>query len=365
MLALLFSLAVSYPAHAFPQLSRHNYFNCTACHVSPSGGGDLTAYGHGLSAELLSTKGGETEAKPLWGLAPDSEVITPSGFFRVLQLYTNNVNVQEAKAILMQADVGVAIHGGPFTAVGSVGRRRVAPPGAASEHEIFSRTHYLMYSHDSGVNVRAGKFLPDFGLNHPNHYLLVRRDTGLGNDTERYNAEASYLGDGFSMLGTAIFGPGGDHHSNSKESGGTLSMNKALSESSRLGVSYYKGDSTTAHRQLLGAYGIISYTKDIYSQFEIDHQNLTASPTGKKTKGFVGSHQLTWEVVKGINPYLQNEWENLDDTSNLNSLLTYGIGANLYPRPHFEVTLFAGYEVPKAVALPTTFEAYAMLNVYL
>lgn len=363
MLNLVLALLSTLPAHAYPQLTRHNYFNCTACHVSPSGGGDLTQYGHSLSAELLSIKGGETESKALWGLTPDSEVITPSGFFRVLQMYTNNEKVTEAKAILMQADLGVAVHEGHFTAVGSVGRRRVAPPGSPTEHEIFSRTHYLMYSADNGINVRGGKFMPSFGLNHPNHYLLVRRDTGLSNDTERYNAEASYLGDGFSVLGTAIFGPGGDHHSNSKESGGTGSVNKSLSESSRIGASYYKGDSTSLHRQLEGVYGIVSYTPNFYSQIEIDHQDLLSA--GRKTKGFVGSHQLTWEVTKGVNPYLQNEWENLDDTSSLNSLLTFGAGVNLYPRPHFEITGYVGYEIPKSPLLPTTFEAYAMLNVYL
>jgi hypothetical protein len=363
MLNLVLAFLFTQPAHAFPQLTRHNYFNCTACHVSPSGGGDLAQYGHSLSAELLSMKGGETESKALWGLTPDSDIITPSGFFRVLQLYTNNVKVQEAKAILMEADIGADIHVGHFTAVGSVGRRRVAPPRSATEHEVFSRTHYLLYSADNGANLRAGKFVPAYGLNQPNHYLLVRRDTGLSDDTERYNAEASFLGDGFSVLGTAIFGPGGDHHSNSKESGGTASVNKALSESSRIGASYYKGDSSTLHRQLAGGYGIVSYTPAIYSQIEIDHQNLISA--GRKTKGFVGSHQLAWEVTKGLTPYLQHEWENLDDSSNQNSLLTFGAGVNVYPRPHFEITGYAGYEVPKSPLVPTTFETYVMLNVYL
>ncbi|MGZ3736835.1 MAG: hypothetical protein ACXVC0_17835, partial [Bdellovibrionota bacterium] len=351
MISLLLTLLIAPASHAFPQLSRHNYFNCTACHVSPSGGGDLTPYGHGLSAEVLSMKGGETESKALWGLVPDSEVITPSGFFRLLQLYTDNEKVSEAKAILMQADLGAAIHAGPVTAVGSVGRRRVAPTGAPTEHEIFSRTHYLMYSTESGFNIRGGKFLPAYGLNNPNHYLLVRRDTGLGNDTERYNAEASYLGDGVSILTTAIFGPGGDHHSNSKESGGTISVNKSLSEMSRLGASYYRADNSPTHRELLGGYGIISYSKNVYSQFEIDHQSLTVS--GKNTVGFVGSHQLSWEVVQGITPYAEMQWENLDNSSVNNSLYTYGLGANFYPRPHFEFTGFLGREVPKV--LPTTF----------
>ncbi|MEQ1666480.1 MAG: hypothetical protein ABL927_14015, partial [Bdellovibrionales bacterium] len=48
---LLFYAASSF---AFPEMIRHGYVNCTACHISPGGGGALTQYGRKLSRELLS-----------------------------------------------------------------------------------------------------------------------------------------------------------------------------------------------------------------------------------------------------------------------------------------------------------------------
>jgi len=57
-------------ADAFPELTRHGYVSCTACHVSPNGGGAMTPYGRGLSRELLSTWGGTREAEVGHGLLP-------------------------------------------------------------------------------------------------------------------------------------------------------------------------------------------------------------------------------------------------------------------------------------------------------
>src|SRR5271170_3463367 len=45
----------SFSAFGFAEMVRHGYTQCTACHVSPAGGGILTAYGRELSSDLLST----------------------------------------------------------------------------------------------------------------------------------------------------------------------------------------------------------------------------------------------------------------------------------------------------------------------
>jgi hypothetical protein len=44
----ILSLATS-RADAYPWMIRHEYNNCIACHVDPSGGGMLTPYGRGQS----------------------------------------------------------------------------------------------------------------------------------------------------------------------------------------------------------------------------------------------------------------------------------------------------------------------------
>ena len=51
-------------ADAYPWMIRHEYNNCIACHVDPSGGGLLTPYGRGQSQVLLSTKYSNEEVNP-------------------------------------------------------------------------------------------------------------------------------------------------------------------------------------------------------------------------------------------------------------------------------------------------------------
>ena len=50
----LFVFLFTQNVSAFPEMIRHGYINCNACHVSPAGGGLLTAYGRTISKELLS-----------------------------------------------------------------------------------------------------------------------------------------------------------------------------------------------------------------------------------------------------------------------------------------------------------------------
>ncbi len=72
-LVLLMLAGAPLAGWAFPDMIRHNYSNCTICHVSPTGGGLLTPYGRALSVEVLSSWGGETEGSVLHGLlAPDA-----------------------------------------------------------------------------------------------------------------------------------------------------------------------------------------------------------------------------------------------------------------------------------------------------
>src|SRR5688500_1071067 len=57
-------------AWAYPELIRHNYTNCTSCHVSPTGGGILNAYGRALSGEVLSTWYREGEERFAYAVTP-------------------------------------------------------------------------------------------------------------------------------------------------------------------------------------------------------------------------------------------------------------------------------------------------------
>src|SRR3989344_1600930 len=102
---LFFSVFYSDRAKAYPELSRHGYTNCTACHLSPSGGGILSPYGRELSKEILSTWARDGEQSFAYGAFSPNEKIVLGAFVRGLQAHREDKDKKEGRFILMQADL--------------------------------------------------------------------------------------------------------------------------------------------------------------------------------------------------------------------------------------------------------------------
>jgi hypothetical protein len=100
---VIFLLIVfSSSAYSFPELTRHGYSNCTACHLSPAGGGALTLYGRELSKELLSTKSEKGEQYFAYNAIPSlskSDKILLAAYIRGLQALRENKSYNEARTI--------------------------------------------------------------------------------------------------------------------------------------------------------------------------------------------------------------------------------------------------------------------------
>ena len=62
LLLLAGALLLPRSAQAYPWMIRHDYTGCATCHVDPSGGGVLTAYGSAQGDMLLRTRYGARAA---------------------------------------------------------------------------------------------------------------------------------------------------------------------------------------------------------------------------------------------------------------------------------------------------------------
>ena len=88
-------VAFALPATAYPTMVRHGYASCQACHVDPSGEGQLTIYGRAQSDLLVQwqPQGLAADAAPpsttefLFGLIALPEVLNLSGNVRGGALY--------------------------------------------------------------------------------------------------------------------------------------------------------------------------------------------------------------------------------------------------------------------------------------
>lgn len=359
-LVLLFS---TISARAYPELARHGYANCSACHVSPSGGGLTTAYGRSLAKELLSHWGEEGEERFLYKVTPP-EWLNVGGDIRAIQTYVDTSTFQQEKFFEMQTDLEVAVKFKNFFADATFGVQE-GPDGTPNRGHFLSRRHYLGYQVNDETAVRAGRFYPAFGINAANHSIYTRKDIGFDEGSETDNIEASYSGEKFDYFATAILGRVDDYKSDWQR-GGAISSSYFLSDKYKIGLSYLHANLKTAARDLFAAYAIFGFSKSLYLLSEIDLQwmrdltDSTASPHGAVT-----FQQLNYEWTQGFHVYAVAELSNLNVGEVLTRKDSWGFGTQLFPRPHIDFEL--EYRKERAMSLYSSYydTAWALLHYYL
>lgn len=347
-LVIFSSFAFIFNAYGFIDLTRHGYNQCTACHLSPTGGGLLTPYGRELSKELLSTHGANNEQYYLYDtfeLKKYSNLIM-GGFLRGAQIHRSNARVEEARFVPMQADFEAAYNNKNWAIMGGIGRQEVGTFDK-KKGRIFGRRHYFLLRPSDKDNLRIGKFLKSFGINDPNHNLMVRRDLGLGLDTETYNLEYSILEEKFSLVATWATKLFTDKYSRNREESLVLNGQYAfpfLEQNHRFGFSFLLGNSQVYRRKLYSLSGLFGFSEKLHliSEFNYQVKWFKDNEGRKGEEGHVTSQQLVYKLVRGVYPYFLYEEKKLNHR--LKHSKTYGMGPGLrfYPRPHLE--LIAAYQ---------------------
>lgn len=361
----LFSLFASARCWAFPENVRHGYLSCTACHVSPSGGGVLTPYGRSVSAELMSTWG-TAKTAGLFFTNNEDEQTNPSWlranvFLRGVQTYRNSETAEIAKFIPMQEDIEAGVDMDRWAIVASVGLRSKSA-ASTNPNEFFSRRHYFIYRSNDNWSARAGKFMFAFGLNGPDHITATRRGLNWNQGMESYNAELSYSSERTnSTLSVVTDAP--EERNIKKDSGAAFTHNFLIREHSKLGLNLYYGRQSSFDRIVYGPSWVISFTDRLYLSSEIFGQSKKLRSTASTENGYAGFHRLSFEAVKGLTPFIQFDRSFLDNKSALTLLDSYGAGTRWLPYPHVELTGFVGKE--KAYGQRASDFAWLMANVYL
>jgi hypothetical protein len=206
---LLASTVFASAAWAEPTFLAKQYTRCTPCHYSPTGGGLLTPYGRLLSHRELSTTGGTTEAPaPDAADAPHGEQAFLYGALgrslgpvhlglemRPSQLHASFPAGHQNLDLLMNLDLVGALQKNGWTAYMSVGRE---PPNSAIRSgrtlagaAFISYEHWISYQTDKGLAIRAGRFLPAYGVRLADHTAYTRSDLDLDRNDQVYGLEVS------------------------------------------------------------------------------------------------------------------------------------------------------------------------------
>ncbi|HEY0482898.1 MAG TPA: hypothetical protein VGD37_35495 [Kofleriaceae bacterium] len=197
IVAAALAMATSRRASAYPQYQLSRDQTCSSCHVSPAGGGLLSENGYSV-AETLSQYG--TAPEFMYGKLPLPSWLALGGDLRGAAGDIKNPDNAFA-AFPMQADLyvhaafkGFALH----VTVGARPAQWVAGNGTPAVIDRFwSREHYVMWQQDEssrdGLFVRAGRFLPVFGLRFAEHPIYTRRYGGVPLYAETYAAAVEYV----------------------------------------------------------------------------------------------------------------------------------------------------------------------------
>lgn len=355
--AILFLLSFTARAYAYPEMLRHHYVNCNSCHVSPNGGGLLNDYGRGMASEVLSTWNYENESLFLHGVLKPGKLpaaVNIGGDVRALQVHRETKAVREGRYILMQAQVEAAVTAGPFTAVGAFGQ-----PDAENHLDSGFPRFYLMANATDNLQIRAGRFVPAFGLNIPHHTYATRGPLGFGYDGARTTIEANYSGDqwhGALSASESRTNP----RNGERERGVAFQLEKFIGDKYRVGISSWNGQSGLSKRWVNSVHGILGFREDLYLLSELAWQSRRVTqPAAARENGLYQFNRFGYEVTKGLHLLALQEFSKTNLKRADSQTISYGAGVLWYPRPHFEFELT--FNQRKILRAGPGFEDYAYL----
>jgi hypothetical protein len=185
-------------AHAEPIFLSRQYTSCTTCHFSPTGGGLLTPYGRSLSREELSTTGKSHEpvangAVPTtgWDLSQNRFGRLSAGIdVRPAHLDVRFDGGSVTRDFLMTADVIAAYRVNEWTVYGELGRQP-----RLDGTKIDSYEYWVAHQAEKGLGLRAGRFLPAYGVRLADHTAFTRAPLGLDTYDQVYGLEVSHTGE--------------------------------------------------------------------------------------------------------------------------------------------------------------------------
>jgi hypothetical protein len=344
---LLIAILIWTPmAWAYPEFVRHGYVNCTSCHIAPTGGGTLNAYGRQLSRAALSTWGYDGEEKPAYFIN-QPEWLNLGGDYRSAYVYQNTPLVESGTYQFMQLDVEAAAQYKSWTFDASIGYQDPDNPQYWTDH-LISRRHYLMYHLTDEIALRGGKFFPEYGIFTPNHSLVIKDQLDIYmpmplGDGESYNLEFSYIGDPFNVVVTGIFGRPDDPPTQ-RDMGTSVWGAYNVTDHDKIGLSYLYGTNDNRQRHVFGPYGLLGITKQLYVMTEGDFQALTPKSTVPNVSnptqwGFVETTRVGYELVQGLHFIVDQEFARPNFSSVQTLKQRYGAGVWWFPRPHLEAGL--------------------------
>ena len=205
MKQIIFILLLFFTSHVFsyPNFIGHKYSSCINCHYNPFGGGQLTDYGRGTSATLISSRSFYPKG---WS---DEKISESSGFlfrkntqtwfrpqlnYRGFRIVENpNGSREKIRWITMQEDARITLKFGESDKLifsGDYGRmpELKSPPPGTDSRKYRSRNLFVGYRFNSKLGIYTGLMDKVYGLRVVEHTSYSRINPLVTMNDQTYGA---------------------------------------------------------------------------------------------------------------------------------------------------------------------------------
>jgi hypothetical protein len=287
LLPFVVAIASATSAQAFPQFQLSRDQTCTACHISPAGGELLNENGL-VTAEAMSQLG--TKPEFMYDAIPTPGWLVLGGDLR-WAAGADGYAQKRWVTFPMQAELYA---NAAFDAVSihvTAGARD--PQYQNTTATLFdSREHWVQWQQhpdsNAGLYIRAGRFLPVYGLRFAEHPDYTRRYGGEPLYGEAYGVAAEYVDPMWEVHATGFIHdplfPDSVEHGN----GAALYGEVRLATTTAVGVEG-KYDKTTDDAKLYTGVTAKQYLDPILLQTELElvHQRVDAGGTSNQLVGYL------------------------------------------------------------------------------
>ena len=268
-------------AAAYPQFQLSKDQTCSGCHTSPAGGGMLNENGLN-TAEGISQYG--TAPGFFYMKEPPAAWLELGGDARAATGVYKGADPEVAPVVFpMQLELYARAKFGNFSLYVAPGARP-ATEGNENATRVWAREHYLQWQQKkgetTGLFVRAGHFMPVFGLRLAEHPVYTRRFGGTQLYSETYGLAVEYIDPKFEVHATGfIEDPVIDTPEHSD--GGAALAELRLSERLSVGGEFMYTQSVDDKKFRFGATGkLFMPGPQLLLQLEVQFMNQLIDPPG-------------------------------------------------------------------------------------
>jgi hypothetical protein len=330
-------------AGAEPKYLSKQYTRCTTCHISPTGGGLLSAYGRSLSHRELSTTGaaqtpaGEPEPQPgeeafLWNALRDALGPVQLGVnLRPSHLRYDVAGFSSDRNLLMTADVQAAVKVNDWVFFGQVGREL-----DEGRFTLDSSEYWAGRQPDEGIGFRGGRFMPAYGVRFADHTSYNRIYLGLEQYDQILGVEVSHSR-GRYLTQVAVGGRAEPlFDDDGREAFMTTGRVQADlgAKTTLVGSALFRAESDVEPQSgAVGAALGFAPMARLSTWTQVDGVFADGQPTS-----YVLTNETAFEVYRGLWAVVTPQ-ARVGGGSAIPDVLRFGVGAVFLPRTHFNVNV--------------------------